>query len=330
MKILIIRLSSIGDIILTEPVVRHLREVYPGSEIDYLTKAQFVPLVRSMEGIDSIIPFYDHKRSLEELRKNKYDIIIDLHSKPKTWLLKLFLPARKKVTYNKRHLQRLMMVKKIRRTFIDSTVDLYFTVFPKLKIDIPRHKYYPRITAPQGHSSLVSRLRDELRENDRQYIAVFPGATHNTKCYPVYYLAEFINQTASDSRYRFVILGSVRDTERSERLEEMCEIKPLNWCGRFDLEELIKVMSLFDLVITNDSGPMHIAAALQKKQIAIFGATHPSLGFRPLNENAIILQSFLDCRPCSLHGGEKCPLSHFECMKSIKPGLLRQALASFQ
>jgi lipopolysaccharide heptosyltransferase II len=339
MKILIIRLSSIGDIVLTEPVIRHLRKVYPGCRIDYLTKQPFVPLVKLFEGVDTVIPFIDktqavravkeHLSSVSGKEKSEYDLLIDLHAKPKTFLLKIFLPAQRKVSYNKQHLRRFLITAKISKSSIDSTVFLYFSIFSHLNIDIERSDYQPQLKIKLQDSSLNKLWQQEKELKTAKTIALFPGANHKTKRYPVGMLAAFINSIPENENYRFVLLGSEEEKAIAERLRNLCRIKPLNWCGRFNLGQLAEIVSYFDVIITNDSGPMHIAAALKKKQIAIFGATHPRLGFAPLNENALILQTDLPCRPCSLHGGENCPKKHFRCLKEISPEKLKEALLSF-
>ncbi len=329
MRILIIRLSSIGDIILTEPIIRHLREQIPNARIDYLTYERYMPLVKFIEGINVIIPYTSKSQIIRVLKKNRYDIIIDLHSKPKTWLVRFLVPAKNKVTYNKKHLLRWLIVKKIIKREIDSTVSSYLSVFRKLDMIVPEKFHYPRIKVKKRSDYLIKRLRKEIDENNSKLIAIFPGALHPTKRYPLELLAEFIDQYTDDGDpVLFVLMGSREDEEQAEILTELCANKPINWCGRFDIDELVKIISMFDLIITNDSGPMHIAAALGKKQIAIFGATHPCLGFRPLNEKSHVLQINLPCRPCSLHGGKKCPQQHFLCMRSILPEMLEEVVHS--
>ena len=100
-------------------------------------------------------------------------------------------------------------------------------------------------------------------------------------------------------------------------MNSLTEIEITNICGELDLQQLVTAIDKMDVIISNDSGPMHIAAALEKPQITIFGATHPKLGFAPLNKNAVILSTDLECQPCSLHGSKACPLDHFNCMKQI-------------
>ncbi len=336
MRILVIRLSSIGDIILTEPVIRHFRKLYPGCRIDYITKHSFVSLLEFIDGIHTIIPFTTHSKTVKKVRKSlsedkrhSYDLIVDLHAKPKTFLLKYSLPAKRRVTYNKHHLLRLMIIKKICRKSIDSTVKSYLEVFRKLQLELTEQDNSPTIDVSFEQNNLWNSLTSEFDEKPQGLVAIFPGANHRTKRYPIELFAEFINKFTKDKRFTFVLLGSVEDKTIAERLMNLCKKKPHNWCGRFDLAQLVEVVSFFDVIITNDSGPLHIAAALKKKQIAIFGATHTCLGFRPLNDNAVILQTDIPCRPCSLHGGEKCPRKHFRCMNNITPERIQNALLTF-
>ena len=106
----------------------------------------------------------------------------------------------------------------------------------------------------------------------------------------------------------------------------MTNFRTLNLCDEFSTGKLIAFMDKLDLIISNDSGPMHIAAALRKPQIAIFGSTSTKLGFKPLNKKAIVLETDLNCQPCSLHGRKKCPRTHFNCMRNINPQQLANGI----
>jgi len=328
-KILIIRLSSIGDIVLTEPVVRCLKEFYPDAEIEYLTKEQYKPLIEFFQGVSKIIPYTNNNQTANLLKDKQYDILIDLHGKYKTWCLKNKLQAKVKVTYNKQHLQRRLIVKKLTKKSIDSTLQLYMSIFSKLKLDVSGKEYQPSLTINTDRKDIRVKMKIGDDEEQKKMVGIFPGALHQTKRYPIKQFAEFIDLCAQGNKFRFVLLGSEKDSPLAREIEDLCQVKPLNWCRKFELKQLIEFISMFDVIITNDSGPMHMAAALNKKQIAIFGATHPKLGFRPLNDKAKIIQIDLSCRPCSLHGGSTCPRIHFKCMKNITPDMLKKALFSF-
>jgi len=121
-------------------------------------------------------------------------------------------------------------------------------------------------------------------------------------------------------------MGDWNEKNIAYRLKRLTGVPLYDLIGAFALGLLPAAMSLLDIVITNDSGPMHIAAALGKSQIAIFGATHPRLGFRPLNDNAVIIQSENKCRPCSLHGSDNCRKYQLKCMYDIHSKEVFEAL----
>ena len=340
MKILIISLSSLGDIVLTEPVVRILKFRYPAAKIDYLTKPQYADLVSCIPGVDSIILWEGFYLTIKRLNAGRYNLIVDLHRKIKSLFISS-LPSllsmisfekgeelnpfcQTMVLYNKQHSQRRNIIRKKSGADIPSTVKLYLSVFKKLRIELSQDElsYDPKLLVPDSEMIPEFEMITKVREEGIILVAVLPGATHLTKQYPTDQFAKFIS-LADPKKYRIFLMGSNQEKELGEEINRLCPQKPINWIGRFSLKHLVAIIGQMDFVISNDSGPMHIAAALTKYQIAIFGATHPRLGFKPANKNAVILQnSDLDCRPCSLHGSTSCPLIHYKCMKSITPELL--------
>lgn len=330
-KILIIRFSSIGDIILTEPVVRKLRQLYPSARIDYLTKPGNSDLVRMFPQINNLLLWEDKIQLLKSIRSQKYDLVIDLHNKFNSCIVKYISGAKQILTYQKKHFLRTMIVKKLARSFIDSTTKHYFSVFRKLNSDIYNEinntdllsaDYYPLLN-PGDISEKINRVMEEYQISTKKpLLAVFPGATHFTKQYPVDLWIETINLLGN--QYEIVLMGGHQEKYQATRIRNSCKNKPIDLCGVFNLQELTEFLNVCTLIMTNDSGPMHIAAALKKPQIALFGATHTSLGFKPLNSNALIIQQNISCQPCSLHGGKECPKGHFKCMRSIKPEFLVQ------
>ncbi len=341
-RILLIRFSSIGDIILTEPVVRVLSQHYPDAKIDYVTKPQYKDIPTFFPYINNIITGDSTKEIINSVRQNKYDLVIDLHKKTRSMLVKI--SARSEVTnsYNKKRRLRCSIVKHKKQS-IGSTVALYFSSLDFLKLgklydertfDIDE-KFYPQLILTKGLDTFIQddMLKQLPKEVDkktlncllsldttrkRKQIAIFPGALHPTKQYPPQQIARVINHL-SESEVDVYLLGSSGEKELCDNVAKETDRKVYDWCGLFNLRQLITLMDCFDLIITNDSGPMHIAAALAKKQIAIFGATDPVLGFKPHNKRAIVISSDLPCRPCSLHGDHSCPQDHFNCMKKIDP-----------
>ena len=314
MKILLLRLSSMGDIILTQSVVAELRQLYPQAQIHYCSKSQYADLVRML---DDELVFVPYSKSLGwhlSLLKEQYDILIDLHGKFSTWLIRCIVPARRKATYSKQRRLRKSIVNKTTDTAIESTVRLYYSAMDKLFNNASYlHKplLHPKLSIRESScEGLPERI------DGKKLIAIFVGAAHPTKTYPIQLYRELLSILGD--RYQIWLLGDNQDREPASILAREFSASH-NLCGRFGFAELAQVVAQTDLVISGDTGPMHMAAALGRKQIAIFGGTHPKLGFAPLNESARILCANLPCQPCSLHGLERCPLKHFRCMLDISP-----------
>lgn len=331
MKILVIRLSSIGDIVLTQPVVAALQAYHPQCEIHYLTKSAFIPVVRSF-GMPLAIHAYEELQSVAALisfgNLHRFDLVLDLHNKLSTFIIKNLIRGRQTFTYNKKHGLRRRIVQHKTSEKIASTIELYCTALHKagIECDVTPPVLHPDTSVRSAALSALQRLKSEAVP----LIGLFPGAQHNTKQYPIEQLAKAITLLASERPCRFAVLGSASERHLAQQLMEHVSVELHDFCGAYTLAELISAVDLLDAVVTNDSGPMHIAAALAKPQVAIFGSTHPHLGFAPHNSRAIILGAPLGCRPCSLHGGEECPLGHFDCMHSITPEDVANAVKDLQ
>jgi heptosyltransferase-2 len=319
-KILIIRLSSLGDIVLTEPICQKLKDNFPEAEITFITKPMFKKLAAGFRSVDKVILWKDKPNLLLSLKKEKYDLVIDLHDKLSSWLIRWFSGS-KTVVYRKQHFLRKRMIKHLTKVRIYSTVDLYASVFEKLSIDQEWH--FPKLIPNPKLDKKINEVFLNFSVNRKEtLIGIYPGASFETKRYPLAYLIKFINMVPDSWNCRFVLLGSNADKPDAVKIYKSVNKKVIDLTGVFKIHELPNAMNEIDGFITNDSGPMHIAAALEKPQIAIFGATHTKLGFRPLNNNAVIIQNELHCRPCHLHGSDTCPKGHFHCMLQITPETL--------
>lgn len=318
MKILVIRLSSLGDIIITEPVIYTLATQFPDSEIYYLVKPGFKDLVLSFPEDITILPWNNDLKSLLELRKHRFDLVIDLHNKPNTALIRLFCRAKIKTVYNKKHSLRQAIVAHKTTHSISSTLDLYFSALSR--INITTQSRYPQITADDSADILLK--ENGLRNNN--YILIFPGATSFTKKWLPEYFIELINLIPAE--YQIVIAGGKSEIELCAEIGKKCNNQVIDLCAKTTIRQLISLIKQARAVIANDSGPAHLAAALSKPQITIFGATSPKLGFAPLNDKNVLISQNLPCSPCSLHGSDSCPLRHLNCMKAITPQIVHKEL----
>ncbi len=315
MNFLIIRLSSLGDIILTQAVVASLRRHFPNCRITFVCKEAFADIVRMMGSNIEVLIWREKLSFFKELREQEYDVAIDLHGKLASHLITLLAKAPRKYRYQKQRKLRQQIVKHKTEERISSTVDLYFSALTELLPD-------ERGEQPKLYPHLLVKEEPALPEawEGKKVIAIFAGAAHFTKTYPLTQYRDFLRLAKDD--WRFIFLGSEAEKELSEAIRSSFEAISINQCGAYDLASLAGLLQKADLVISSDSGPMHLAAALGCRQIAIFGSTHPRLGFAPLNPKAEVLCADLPCQPCTLHGRESCPLGHWDCMTQIPPQML--------
>jgi len=220
----------------------------------------------------------------------------------------LLIPAKRKLHYNKQRSVRKAIVKGNKQLSINSTIDLYTGCLSRLGIS-------PNWSAP--------RMQESVNPPDDSYIAIFPGATHNTKRYPADYWIKIIQQ---NPYYKFVLMGAKSDIDLCNHIAQEAGEKCINNAGKYSFGELVNELRNCRMVLSGDTGPMHVAAALGIPQIAVFGGTHPRLGFSPINDKARILCQNLPCQPCSLHGLSECPLGHFKCMMDLSPEMVSEAL----
>jgi len=320
MKFLIIRLSSIGDIVLTTPVIRCLRKKFPDAEIHYLTKTSFTSILTENPYISKLHAWgKNEKEILQILKEEKFDYIIDLHHNLRTLKIKRFLKPAKHFSFPKLNIQKwLLTALKINVLPDVHIVDRYLETVTTFGVTndgkgldyfIPKKDEVPVADIPATHST--------------GYIGIVIGAALHTKKLPVEKLITLCNAIA----HPVILLGGPEDFEAGEEIARHDRIKMYNACGKFNLNESAWIIKKSLLVISHDTGLMHIAAAFQKKVIAIWGNTVPAFGMSPYygqHENKA--QNFevkkLSCRPCSKIGYAKCPLGHFKCMQQQKIDLI--------
>lgn len=320
MKFLVIRFSSIGDIVLTTPVVRCLKKQLPDAEIHYLIKPRFTSVIAHNPYIDKIHTLQpDWDQMMDELKAEKFDYIIDLHHNLRTLRVKtaLNVPA---YSFNKLNIEKLIYTK------------LKINVMPDVHV-VDR---YMRTVAPFGVYNDGTGMdyfiapEEEVKWSDipashhAGYIAIVIGATYFTKRLPVYKLQEL----CAKIDHPVILLGAKEEFNDGEEIKKIDPVKIYNACGKFSLNESADLVRKSKLVIANDTGLMHAAAALKKQVIAIWGSTVPSFGVWPYyGENFLTQQAIqpyeniqvhkLWCRPCTKIGRHHCPQGHFKCMRNI-------------
>ena len=317
LKILVIRFSSIGDIVLTSPILRCLKKQLSGVEVHYLTKAGFKDLLLNNPNVDKVYSIQKHiNEILSVLKTEQYDYIIDLHHNLRSWQVKTAL-GKKSFAFDKLNFEKWLIVNfKINRLPQVHIVDRYFETVKSLGVtnDGLGLDYFIK---PIDEVAITS-----LPETHRNgFVAIVIGAKHFTKRLPDEKIIEIIHQLNKP----VVLLGGKEDRERGKLICEKSGSNCYNACGKYSLDQSASIIRQSDVVITNDTGLMHIAAAFKKKIISVWGNTIPEFGMTPyfpvgslqFTVSKIVEVKGLSCRPCSKIGYDKCPKGHFRCMNEL-------------
>jgi ADP-heptose:LPS heptosyltransferase len=310
-KILVIRFSSMGDIIYTTPIVRCLQQQIPGCEVHFLTKEQFRYIYQENPYLTKLHLLKPKlKDTIQDIKDEKFDLIIDLHNNLRTSLIKIATQVPSS-TYKKDRIKKWLALKfKWTSLFSkDHLVDRYLETvkFLGVKNDNKPIDYYVR------NQYRISELLPPSHQ--QKFIAFVIGATHFTKRMP----NEKIIEICKGSNVPVVLLGG---NDVKDNAEEICNAvgsKVYSTCGLTNLDQSVFIVSQAYKIIGFDTGLTHIAEAFDKPIASVWGGTTPELlGVYPYKvKDSLIVGIELPCRPCSKFGLEKCPLGHFKCMKNI-------------
>ncbi|MBY0434867.1 MAG: glycosyltransferase family 9 protein [Cyclobacteriaceae bacterium] len=328
MKILVLRFSSIGDIVLTTPVVRTLKTQLENAEVHYATKEEYSLLVNQNPYIDKVHVLKSSLRELiNELKQQQFDYVIDLHHNLRTFQIKQSLGV-KSLSFNKLNVEKWLKVNlKIDRLPNVHIVDRYMDTVKSLgvKMDALGLDYF----IPESDEVPLDWLPEEFQKG---YVAYAIGAQHETKKLPLNRMIELCDKINKP----IVLLGGKEDAAKAKEIERFFS-RPLhdqgtepgllelnkkavvyNACGKFNLHQSASLVKQARVVFTHDTGLMHISAAFKKEIFCIWGNTIPNFGMYPYRTKFTILENNrLKCRPCSKIGYNKCPKGHFKCMNDL-------------
>jgi len=345
-KILIVRFSSLGDVILTTPVIGALKSQFPQSRIFFLTKAQYGDVLRADPRIFSLIEFDPMQKNkgfsgfmrlVSELRSQDFDLLVDLHANLRSFFVRHLTKSKIKLKYNKHRLSRFLMVHlKFLKTKAIQTVDSYLEILKRIKIYAPEKN--PLIFSSQDNvESSDHFLLEQKVKKDDIVVGVHPGARWETKRWDEEKFAQVCQILIEGHNCKILLLGDAEDDELVENISKGVHELVENISKGVPKPRVIQVLGLptgrilslikrCDCLVTNDSGPMHIAQALQVPVVAIFGPTHPKLGFAPLGSKNVVLCANVKCSPCSLHGEKRCSKKSRFCMDLIEPKMVVEAV----
>ena len=330
-KILVIRFSSIGDIVLTTPVIRCLKKQIQDAEIHVLTKKKFANLYKTNPYINKVYEYDDSlKNNIEELKLENYDYIVDLQKNKRSVRVTRAL-GRPHASFPKLNFRKfLLSTFKINIMPDVHIVDRYFKAVEKLNV---RNDFYGLdFFISDKNNFPISELPVKFQNG---YYAFVIGGTYKTKILPPVKIAEVLKKINKP----VILLGGPDDVERAEEIISLLngqrtadngdinsqiqkDSQILNLVGKINLEQSASIVKNADSVLTNDTGLMHIAAAFHKNIVSVWGNTVPELGMYPYlpkepEKCHIIECNDVRCRPCSKLGFKECPKKHFRCMMEI-------------
>lgn len=319
-KILIIRLSSLGDILLSTPFIRAIKSQFPDIKIDMLLREEYADVVKINPYLNKKFLFKKDDKSnnvlIEQLKNTNYELVIDLQNNLRSKKIVSSLKTTS-VKFDKRSFDKFLLVNfKINKLKEAPQIPVrYSNTIQDLKLD------------KGGLDLFTDKSANEELIGNNSLIGFCPGARHFTKRWLKEYFVELGNKLTQDG-YTIVLFGGRIDKEICEEINKAIP-GSINLANDDDLLQTVADMKLCKVVVCNDSGLMHTATATGTKVIAIFGSTVKEFGFAPYNCNNLILENnSLTCRPCSHIGRSNCPKKHFDCMKSIKPGFVFEKIQS--
>jgi lipopolysaccharide heptosyltransferase II len=347
-RILLIKPSSLGDIIHALPMLAGLRQAYPQAHIAWLVGAAFAPLLAGHPLIDELIPF-DRRaygqmlrrprhllafgRFVRSLRRRRFDMVIDLQGLVRSGFLAWASGAPRRVGFaDAREFAWLFYTHRVRPRACSSfataprvlhAVDKNLAVARTLGLPVDPPQFPLALRAAEL-TAARQRLTGLAGRPLPRFIAVVPGARWPTKQWSIQGHAAVLDQLAREGHPPAVLLGGPEDRALADAICAACATAPLDLVGRTSLRELCAILALADLVLCQDSGPMHIAAALSRPLVAIFGPTDPQRT-GPYSAAAQVVRLRLPCMPCY---ARRCPLGHHACLAELEPAAVVAAISA--
>ncbi|HEX2867708.1 MAG TPA: glycosyltransferase family 9 protein [Ignavibacteriales bacterium] len=311
-NILIIRLSSLGDILLATPLLRSLKNLYPERKIDFLLRSEYADVLKFNPYLNDLL-FYkkdDNSVLFEKLKSKNYDMVVDLQNNLRSRKI-VKITGAPVYRFRKRSFDKFLLVKfKINRLHDAPQIPVrYASSIPGFSLDQEGLDLF----LPENEAAGI--------KAEDNYIAFCPGSRHFTKMWPPEYFAS-LGKMIKNEGFNVILLGGKSDRDICRRLS-MEMPGSIDMSNNDNLFQTASLMKQCRLTVCNDSGLMHTACASGTPVLAIFGSTVKEFGFTPYkNKNLILENNSLSCRPCSHIGREKCPMGHFKCMMEITPEIV--------
>ncbi len=329
-RLLVFQTAYLGDVVLTTPLVAALRRAYPDAMIDMVVQPAWTDIVRHHDAIGSVLA-YDKRGAhrgaggllafARTLRERRYDAVLCPHPSLRSALTLAAARIPMRIGFSD-SAGAILFTQRVRRDRSAHEVRRVMSLVGALGLD-PEPIPPARVALDPGIDADALMTRVGLSPTAR-FVAIHPGSVWATKRWTVEGFGAVGRDLASEFD-RIVVLGGPGEEAIAAEVAGQIGGAALDLSGRLKLTELCVLLSRASLLVTNDSGPMHIAAAHGVPVVAIFGSTVPALGYAPWGTRSRVVEIDLDCRPCGPHGHRACPRGHFRCMKDISPDMVTAA-----
>jgi lipopolysaccharide heptosyltransferase II len=323
-NILVVRFSSIGDILLTTPLLRAIRRRHRDARMTVLTKQAYVPLLSDNPHVDRIIALGPGRslRSLAaEVRAGSFTHRLDLHGSLRSRALRVMAPGRW-TSHPKHRIARALLIQTKRNRYRDRrpVPERYFDAARDLDVS-PDGAPPEFFLGSDAEGEADHWLATSGLATDRPLIAVAPGAAHATKRWPLEHWRALVSQITSGGS-SVAIVGGPGDSRLGTALAGSGQAQVASAAGVFGLQTTGALLRRSAAVVSGDTGVMHMATGVGTPVVALYGPTVEPFGFFPYARHATVLEVALSCRPCSSQGGPRCPLGHHRCMLELRPDLV--------
>lgn len=330
MKILLVRLSSLGDVILATAAVEALAAEAPDARIDVLTKSAFQDVFRTHPAVDRVLEWAPGASVLamaSTIRGEGYARIADLHSNLRTRLLRLAVPRPRWTRYRKGALRRRLAAHLRRPGLLDRThvVDRYLAALEPVGVSRTRRlpRLYPRAA---DRERVLSLLAASGWNGKSLLVALAPGARWTTKAWPPESWVELLRRFDYNPPAFPVLIGGPEESRLCADILARAKVQGAALAGQTTVLETAALLRECAALVTNDSAALHMAVAVGTPVVALFGPTVRGFGFYPLGPEDVVLETDLPCRPCTLHGGDRCPEGHHRCLRDIGADSVAEAV----
>jgi heptosyltransferase II len=327
--VLVVRFSAIGDILLTTPLLRAIRAQYPGARLAVLTKAQHVPLLSHNPHVSevlSVAPDESIGAIAARIRDVRYTHLLDLQGNLRSHAIRRLAPGPWR-SFAQRRVERTVLIA-TKRNIYDAEVPVAERYFEAARdLDVSPDGGPPDFfIGEESDASARARLASLGFGGEKALVAMAPGAAHATKRWPAEYwvdLARRITGNGAD----VVLLGGADEVPLGRSIVDLAGEGVGSLVGSLGLQDTGAVIRKAEVLISGDTGVMHMATGVGTPVVALFGPTVRQFGFFPYRAEAKVVEVDLACRPCSAHGGSRCPLGHHRCMRQMAPDLVFARLA---